>query len=54
MPLTEDKVRNAVVSKLASMKFRPRAIKSLSEHGVDIKARHERFGRYFLGLVSQK
>jgi len=48
MPLTEDKVRNAVVSKLSSMKYHPRTIKSLSEHGVDIKARHERFSRYFL------
>jgi len=48
MPLTEDRVRNAVVTKLASMKYRPHAIKSRSEHGVDIKARHERFSRYFL------
>ncbi|OLD63847.1 MAG: hypothetical protein AUI47_08210 [Acidobacteria bacterium 13_1_40CM_2_68_5] len=48
MALTEDWVRNAVVTKLASMKYRPHAIKSRSEHGVDIKARHERFSRYFL------
>ena len=48
MPLTEDRVRNAVIAKLASMHYLPRAIRSMSEHGVDIIARHQRYGRYFL------
>ena len=48
MPLTEERVRNAVIAKLASMNYMPRAINSLSEHGVDITARHQRYGRYFL------
>ena len=48
MPLTEDRVKNAVIAKPASMNDLLRVIKSLSEHGVDITARHQRYGRYFL------
>ena len=48
MRLTEDRVKNAVIANLASMNYLPRAIKSHSEHGVDIKARHQRYGRFFL------
>jgi hypothetical protein len=48
MSLTEDRVKNAVIVKLAKMGYEPRAIKSLTEQGVDIKARHRRYGRFFL------
>jgi hypothetical protein len=48
MRLTEDRVKNAVIVKLASMQYVPHTIRSISEHGVDITARHQRYGRFFL------
>lgn len=46
--MNEDQVRNAVVVQLGRMNWRVNAIKTLKEHGVDIEACHNRYGRRFL------
>jgi hypothetical protein len=45
---SEDAVKNAVLIYLGKLRFRAASIKTITEHGVDIVARHERYGRYFL------
>lgn len=48
MLLSEDRVKNAVIVQLAKMGYLPVRIKAIRERGVDIVARHRRYGRYFL------
>jgi hypothetical protein len=48
MLLTEDQVKNAVIAALGKRDFIPTKIRALSEHGVDITAKHRNYSRYFL------
>lgn len=48
MHLTEQHVQNAVTVKLNELGFGIRSLKSEGQHGVDILARHHRYGRFFL------
>lgn len=45
--LSEDVVKNAVLVHLGKRGYRPASIKTIHEHGVDIVARHQNYGRYF-------
>ncbi len=47
MALSEDQVKNAVLIELSKMNYRPTRIRTLSEHGCDIIAKHQNYGRYF-------
>lgn len=48
MPITEQHVQNAVTVKLNELGFGIRSLKSEGQHGVDILARHQCYGRFFL------
>lgn len=47
MANTEASIQNAVVCFLPSIGYRPMTLRTTKEPGVDIKARHESYGRYF-------
>lgn len=47
MLLSEDAVKNAVLAYLGEIKYRAIAIKTITECGVDIVAKHIKYGRYF-------
>ena len=48
MALSEDQVKNAVIPVLAKLGYLPTKLKTITEHGVDIIARHAKYPRYFL------
>jgi hypothetical protein len=60
--ISEDAVKNAVLIYLCKNGYRPTDIKTITEHGVDIVVRNQKYGRYFFieakgdptkGVVSQ-
>jgi hypothetical protein len=48
MPLREQQVQNAVVTFLPRLGYHASDLKSAHEHGVDIRAKHADYGRFFL------
>lgn len=48
MHVSEQHVQNAVTAELNRLKYRITKLKSSGEHGVDIRARHWDYARYFL------
>lgn len=48
MAITEQKVQNAVTAYLGTIHYRATKLKSAGEHGVDIRAVHTKYARYFL------
>ena len=48
MPVTEQRVQNAIVAELGKLNYRITTLKSGNEQGVDICARHNKYARYFL------
>ncbi len=44
---SEARIQNAVVCFLPSLGYRPMTLRTTKETGVDIKARHESYSRYF-------
>jgi hypothetical protein len=47
MHLDEAAVQNAVVCFLPTISYHPRHLKTVRQQGVDIKAKHSQYGRYF-------
>ena len=45
--ISEDAVKNAVLIYLCKNGWRPTDIKTITEHGVDLVVRNQRYGRYF-------